>query len=281
MKLFFYTCLSATLLLIAGNASAQTPVGMASLSALAAGHHNAHHNCPNCRQGNVTVSSHGAASCDTCQFRLYPDAGYNPPVNMPVNRNMATYQNYVPAQPYGHPGGGFTQRHPAVAQATDTSQLGYYYHQVPTWQSSSAKLPPRPVPGRFHNNFCPPQQQGRLLAGSTTAALQPVYATPNPVQTVSQPTEAPKAVAAARPAGIARMAQVVLPAGQTASTPVVAPQPQIAQQTPASDVLRHRPAATAKAVSQASTPAAPAPTKPAQKKSRFFRLPSFSNLLKK
>lgn len=284
MKLFFSACTLASLMLISGNAFAQTSSGISSHSAMAV----SHHNCPNCRSGHVTTSGHGSAACDTCQFRLYPDAGYNPPVHMPVNQNFSTFRNYVPQQPYGHAGGGFIQQYPAVAQATDTAQLGYYYHQVPTWQSSSAKLPPRPVPGAFHNNYCPPQSRGGLMshlfAGNTAAQPQPaaVQAAPQATAIVSTPAAAPQPVrrptsAASATAGMARMSQVALnppPQGSpvAAPTPVARPQVQTAPTTAVSMQKTAQPAAA---------PASNARPQESQRKNSFLRLPTFSSLRKR
>ncbi len=277
MKLFFSACTLASLMLISGNAFAQNTSEGSSHSATAV----SHHNCPNCRNGHVTTSSQGAASCDSCQFRLYPDAGYNPPVHMPVNQNYATFRNYVPQQPYGHPGGGFVQQHPAVAQATDTAQLGYYYHQVPAWQSSSDKLPPRPVPAGFHNNYCPPQtRQGlmsHLLSSNTTTSQQPALST-NPTAAISAPSAVPQpvrraAVTTGSAAGVARMSQVAVNI-QPQPAPVAAPVPVVRPQT--------KSASTATVSMQKAAQPAPVTTstetRQPERRSGFFRLPAFSSL---
>ncbi len=94
-----------------------------------------------------------AARC--CATKAYPDAGWNPPTHMPVNYDGAWYGSYLPQHAYGTPGGGFIANHPTVYQPTDTTQLGYYYHKVPTWQSRANMIPPVPHPRDFHARVCP------------------------------------------------------------------------------------------------------------------------------
>ncbi len=94
-----------------------------------------------------------AAKC--CATKAFPDAGWNPPVHMPVNYDGAWYGSYLPQHAYGTPGGGFIANYPTVYQPTDTTQLGYYYNKVPTWQSRSDMIPPVPYPSNFHARVCP------------------------------------------------------------------------------------------------------------------------------
>ena len=94
-----------------------------------------------------------AAKC--CATKAYPDAGWAPPARLPVNYDGAWYGAYVPQQAYGTPGGGFIANYPTVYQPTDTTQLGYYYHKVPTWQSGNDRIPGIPRPSDFHTRTCP------------------------------------------------------------------------------------------------------------------------------
>ena len=94
-----------------------------------------------------------AARC--CASKGFPDAGWNPPSHMPVNYDGAWYGSYLPQHAYGTPGGGFIANYPSVYQPTDTTQLGYYYHKVPTWQSRSDMIPTAPNPSSFHARFQP------------------------------------------------------------------------------------------------------------------------------
>jgi hypothetical protein len=79
---------------------------------------------------------------------------------LPVNYDGAWYGSYLPEHAYGTPGGGFIANYPTVYQPTDTTQLGYYYNKVPTWQSRSDMIPRVPIPGNYHARVCPPGGTG-------------------------------------------------------------------------------------------------------------------------
>lgn len=89
-----------------------------------------------------------------CCSKAYPDTGWAPPVRYPVNRDEVWYGNYLPQAAYGNPGGGFVANYPQVYQPTDTTQLGYSYAKVPTWQHQAGRIPPVPRPGVFHRRGC-------------------------------------------------------------------------------------------------------------------------------
>ncbi len=99
-----------------------------------------------------------AAQC--CATKAFPDAGWAPPAHYPVNHDGAWYGSYVPQHAYGTPRGGFVASYPTVYQPTDTTQLGYYYNKVPTWQTRNDMMPPVPIPGNFHSRICPPGGHG-------------------------------------------------------------------------------------------------------------------------
>ncbi len=99
-----------------------------------------------------------AAKC--CATKAYPDAGWTPPARLPVNYDGAWYGAYVPQHAYGTPGGGFVANYPTVYQPTDTTQMGYYYHKVPTWQTRNDKIPGIPRPSDFHTRTCPGNGSG-------------------------------------------------------------------------------------------------------------------------
>ena len=65
-----------------------------------------------------------------------------------------TYQRYWPNAWYGQAGSGFTgvnvNYNPAVYMPTDTTQLGYYYQQVPFWRPVPDMVPPVPWPSQWH-----------------------------------------------------------------------------------------------------------------------------------
>ena len=117
-----------------------------------------------------------AAKC--CATKAFPDAGWNPPTHMPVNYDGAWYGSYLPQHAYGTPGGGFIANYPTVYQPTDTTQLGYYYNKVPTWQSRSDMIPGVPYPSRFHARVCP--QGGTGCHGYQGATYGPVNYGPVP-----------------------------------------------------------------------------------------------------
>ncbi|MCA9057187.1 MAG: hypothetical protein KDA85_01755, partial [Planctomycetaceae bacterium] len=77
-----------------------------------------------------------------------------PPVRLPVNRDGVWYQSWNPTAAYGNPGGGFIANYPQVYQPTDTTQLGYYYHKVPTWQTRTDMIPGTPDPRAYHLRGC-------------------------------------------------------------------------------------------------------------------------------
>lgn len=133
-----------------------------------------------------------AAKCRAT--KSYPDAGWNPPTHMPVNYDGAWYGSYLPQHAYGSPGGGFIANYPTVYQPTDTTQLGYYYNKVPTWQSRTDMIPPVPYPGNYHARVCPQGGTGYhsnygTTYGSSSSSCQtcnnghysaaPQYASPN------------------------------------------------------------------------------------------------------
>ena len=113
-----------------------------------------------------------------CATKAYPDAGWNPPTHMPVNYDGAWYGSYLPQHAYGTPGGGFIANYPTVYQPTDTTQLGYYYTKVPTWQSRSDMIPGVPYPSNYHARVCP--QGGAGCHGYHGATYGPVNYGPVP-----------------------------------------------------------------------------------------------------
>lgn len=149
MKLFSTVFLTAALLLTCCPSSrAQHAPVHSTQTGTVIGYQTCDHNC---QSGQC---DDGSCNCCLSKVRLYPDAGWNPPVNYPVNHNWAWYSNTWPGTFYGNPGGGFTAQYPVVAQPTDTTQLGYYYHKVPTWQPRPDMIPPVPNPAQFHARTC-------------------------------------------------------------------------------------------------------------------------------
>ncbi len=91
-----------------------------------------------------------------------PDHGWAPPLKVPMNgyatgepgsigRVPVRYQRTFPASWTGESTGarsGF--RYPMAYWPTDTTQLGYYYQQVPTWIPNPSMVPPVPHPAEYH-----------------------------------------------------------------------------------------------------------------------------------
>jgi len=103
--------------------------------------------------------------CSLCSSKGWPDKGWNPPAQYPVNRDGIWYRNMWPQAWYGNPGGGFIANSPMVYQPTDTTQLGYSYAKVPTWRPIRM-IPPTPCPSNFHARVCVPRPHpGRLIDG--------------------------------------------------------------------------------------------------------------------
>ncbi|MFO0429250.1 MAG: hypothetical protein ACK526_21975 [Planctomyces sp.] len=109
----------------------------------------------NCSTGNCGPQGCGLLRCGHCSTKAYPDSGWAPPVHYPVNRDAAWYQNYAPQVPYGSTGGGFVANYPQVYQPNDTTQLGYSYQQVPTWQPRPGMIPGPPIPSDYHSRTNP------------------------------------------------------------------------------------------------------------------------------
>lgn len=87
---------------------------------------------------------------------LPPDYGWQAPVAYPVQRVPVGYNRWYPNQWYGLPGSQKTPVAPVAFMPTDTTQLGYYHQQVPTWRPlAPGTLPGAPDPRLLHNRVCP------------------------------------------------------------------------------------------------------------------------------
>ena len=127
MKMFSAACLAVTTALtFAGSSMAQQPAGTAQVQAVTV----SHSNCQHCQNGQQHSGQCNNPSCPLSRFQIYPDGGYNPPVNMPVNYNWAQYQQILPALWYGWrwlygpvPQRGKSQRHGSVRLLPAQSSL--------------------------------------------------------------------------------------------------------------------------------------------------------------
>lgn len=95
---------------------------------------------------------------DPDYYAVAPDYGWSPPAKVPVRRSNVTYGHHA-----GHHHGDkqgqhqFTSPAPIVGTPTDTTQLGYYYQHVPTWQHKNI-LPVPPHPRHWHTRPCQPDR---------------------------------------------------------------------------------------------------------------------------
>ena len=106
--------------------------------------------------------------CWCCNTKAFPDSGWAPPAHTPIHRSGGAYDVHGYGQ-FGHGGGGgYGPGAPMVYQPTDTTQLGYSYANVPTWQRNPGRIPPVPNPSNFHARFCP---VGSHCSSSPTGCL--------------------------------------------------------------------------------------------------------------
>jgi hypothetical protein len=94
--------------------------------------------------------------------QVFEDSGYArisrgdwmSPTNPTLSRSPLVYSRMYPSKFYGEHGRGTSgpvRRYPIIAVPSDTTQLGYYYRHVPTWQHRADMLPPIPLPSRWHS----------------------------------------------------------------------------------------------------------------------------------
>lgn len=167
--------------------------------------------CDHCQAG------HGCNLFRETYCKNSPDHGYSPPAKYPLHRRGVQYNAYFPNQWYGLPGSGVGGSYPMVYQPTDTTQLGFYYQHVRSWQPNPNMLPQRPVPAQWHihapaangSNFhgggwggsggnpycqnCPTNQTYPVPQTMPVQPQAPVEAAP--VQPVPNPAPAPPAAA--------------------------------------------------------------------------------------
>ncbi|MDA1015354.1 MAG: hypothetical protein O3A00_13000 [Planctomycetota bacterium] len=111
----------------------------------------------NCRPVNSYMTRDGVVVYYTePKWRIAgADSGWNAPQRTPVQRVPVTYRNYWPQNWYGQPSNHTPPSHPTIYTPTDTTQLGYYYTRVPSWQPNRAMRPPAPWPAFYHDRACP------------------------------------------------------------------------------------------------------------------------------
>jgi hypothetical protein len=148
--------------------------------------------CNSCPMGiGCDSSSCLTKRCGHCGNKQYPDAGWAPPVRLPVNRDGIWYQTWLRQNAYGTPGGGYVGHYPQVYQPTDTTQMGYYYSKVPTWQKRTDRIPPVPRPSAFHTRACPGNCcNGGFAGGCPNGNCQMAASFPSVQPVTTQPVQA-------------------------------------------------------------------------------------------
>jgi len=123
---------------------------------------------PAARAGDSTVVTRAAAPSILAGFL---DVGYarvsredwNPPRKFQISRAPAVYSRMYPERFYGQAGPPTTgpiRHYSIIPMPTDTTQLGYYYRRVPSWQPRRM-LPPIPRPSRWHDRTPIPSMRSR------------------------------------------------------------------------------------------------------------------------
>lgn len=127
---------------------------------------------------------------DPDYYTVSPDYGWSPPAKVPVRRSNVTYTNWGPNE-WGNYAGASNKRAPIIATPTDTTQLGYYYQHVPTWQPKNI-LPVPPHPRHWHTRPCQPDQNMsyvrwmRIQNAWVPINQMPGVQTPTPIQAAPQ-----------------------------------------------------------------------------------------------
>jgi hypothetical protein len=105
-----------------------------------------------CQYGCSCYKPENRLYCDPRDLRAYSAQGYGVPVTVPLAPNVrafnygwglpstrlsqaGSYAAWYPDQPFSQSGGRLPGgMYPTVYHPTDTTQTGYFYNYVPTWQ---------------------------------------------------------------------------------------------------------------------------------------------------
>ncbi len=127
--------------------------------------------------------------CGGCT--LPPDAGWAPPGKVTMWRRPVAYNKFFPDAWTGNPAMPVVPGMPSAQQVympTDTTQLGFYYQQVPRWLPAPGMIPAAPNPNDWHQPLC--NNPGVVVGASAEFANCPAAA----VESQSVPTvDAPPA----------------------------------------------------------------------------------------
>jgi len=130
--------------------------------------------------------------CGGCA--LPPDAGWSPPGKVALWRRPVAYNKFFPDAWTGYPtapgmpGMGRPQQ---VYMPTDTTQLGFYYQQVPRWLPAPGMVPAAPNPNDWH--------QPLFTDGTVVGASAEGVNCPSPTPAAAPAVETPAADAPAAP----------------------------------------------------------------------------------
>ncbi len=128
--------------------------------------------------------------CGGCS--LPPDAGWSPPGKVAMWRRGVAYNKFYPDAWTGAPAPPAVPglpRAPWVYMPTDTTQLGFYYQQVPYWRPAPGMVPGPPNPNDWHQ---PLFTDGYVTGASAESASCPASA-PAAAPTAAPAEEAPAA----------------------------------------------------------------------------------------
>lgn len=114
------------------------------------------YNCPPGYDGGGTYryysSREGKAFLRKCHTS--PGHGWCPPSAQSIERIPVQYQRYYSNRYMGMPGPMGPANYQQIYMPTDTTQLGFYYQVVPTWQPRRGMIPPPPNPNMYHTRDC-------------------------------------------------------------------------------------------------------------------------------
>ncbi|MBI1314957.1 hypothetical protein GC176_27000 [bacterium] len=128
---------------------------------------------------------------DPDYYGVAPDYGWSAPAKHVIPRQNVTYQKYYPTTWYGQNSNArvVAKRYPIIAQPTDTTQMGYSYQHVPTWQPKNI-LPNPPHPKTWHVRHCIPGPDGSYTRWvPLTDVYVPLDQIPSQPQAAPQSTE--------------------------------------------------------------------------------------------
>ncbi|MEZ6045204.1 MAG: hypothetical protein R3C11_06400 [Planctomycetaceae bacterium] len=147
--------------------------------------------CPNCNPYGGCDS--GCEKDGWCN--KYPaDAGWGRPIRNYITNTPVQYLKRWPDATHGITPEAAMQRYPMVYMPSDTTQLGFTYQRVPSWQPKPWMLPPMPWPNQWHQReygyktpYWGAPCQGVVYSDVTYESPTPVESTTEQAPTVVPP----------------------------------------------------------------------------------------------